>query len=394
MGRPMEASEADPVVGERRWSVLTVVVGGALVVGAGFCLAGPTAHRPVVVPLDAALTLIALVVGALTWRGSPRLAVVRVLGFAATPSVVFAGTCIWLARDVTLIGEGYADIITSMFLYLCGVVGFGVTLTAGSFIADRATRGPAPTGARRVRRAAQASLALLVIVALLGTHAALRRPPYERWLTSLPLRADLGVPTTWPADAWSAVTTSNGAVMRYRDVRVDGRYLRVYQHRRADRFAGTHVCWRGRSVRETPADWWTGAHECTRPSRFDRAPLRVRRDHERGLWIVDHGGRHDSGAFTDLGARVGPTYASILSSAAPPLSWVVSAWVTVLLAVALLRWPRSPVSTAAPLVAPYRPRPVAADPEDPVQLRDALALTIGALHAAPLAAYFLRAALG
>ncbi len=394
----MVAPNPKPAPVERRWSEWTIVVVGALVVVAGLYtglfVANLTARRPVVVALDAVLTLLAFVVGALAWRGSPRQAVVRVLGFATTSSVVFAGTCLWLARDVTLIGEGYADIIMSMFLYVCGVAGFGVAALAGNFIADRATRGPAPTSARRVRRAAQASLAVLVFVAILGTHAVLRRPRYDRWLTSLPLRADFGAPETWPVGAWSTVTTDGGAVKRYRDVRVDGQYLRVYGHPHDERFRGTTVCWLGLSVRETPAEWSSGAHECTRSSVLHGAPLRVRRDHDRGLWIVDHGGRHDSGAFNDLGARVGPTYASILSSAAPPASWVVSAWVALLFATALLRWPRPRGGAAVPLVAPYRPRPAADEPDDPAQLRDAFAVTVCALHAAPLAAYFLRAALG
>jgi len=385
------AHDPEPAV-ERRWSEWTISSVGALVVVAGFILSGEAARRPVVVPLDAALTMIALAVGALTWRRSPRQAVAGVLGFAATPSVVFAGIWIWLARDATLIGEGYADTIHAMFLYVCAVVGFVVTLTAGYVIAGGATRGPAHTSERRVRRAAQASLTLLVFVALLGTWSATRRPPYEQWLTSLPLRADLGSPATWRSDAWSTATTSDrDAATYHRDVRVDGQLLRVFQHVGRNQF---EVCWQGLSFRGTPAGWSSGARHCTRPDYIDGAAVRVRRDDDRGLWVIDHGGRHSSAAFNDLGARVGPTYASILSSAAPPLSWVVSAWVAVLFAVALLRWPRPSVGIAAPFVAPYRPRPAADAPDDPARLRDAFALTLCALHSSPLVAYYLRAALG
>jgi hypothetical protein len=241
-------------------------------------------------------------------------------------------------------------------------------------------------------RSPQTSLALLVLVALLGTHAARRRPPYERWLTSLPLRADLGVPTTWPAHAWTTITMAGGMVMHHRDVRVDQQYLRVY--RGGDRFAATRVCWQGLTVRDAASEWSTGPHDCTRPNPSEGARLRVHRDDERGLWIVDHGGRHYSAAFTDLGVRVGPTYASILSSASPPASWVVDAWIAALLAVALLRWPRPRLNPAVPLATPYRTSLGSAVSASPAQLREAFALTICVLHAAPLAAYFLRAALG
>ncbi|TAK29337.1 MAG: hypothetical protein EPO40_10605 [Myxococcaceae bacterium] len=390
----MAAHDAEPPadgVRRREWAGgLT----GALVTIAGFCLVGRLVHRPVVVPLDAALTLTALVLGVLTWRDSPRRAVVRVLGFAATSSVAFAGTWIWLARGATLIGEGYADIILATVLYLGAAVGLVFAMAAGTFVADKVTPAAGGRGALRVRRAARTSLALLVFLALLGTHAARRGPPYERWLTSLPLRADLGVPATWPADAWTTLTAADGAVTHHRDLRVDQQYLRVYQYRRGDRFSGTHVCWQGQSVRDAATERSTGPHDCTRPNHSEGARLRVRRDEGRGLWIVDQGGRHDSGAFTDLGVRVGPSYASILSSAAPPASWVLAAWIAALLAVALLRWPWPRLVPAAALSTPYRSSLGSPVPADPAELRVALALTICVLHSAPLAAYFLRATLG
>jgi hypothetical protein len=265
-------------------------------------------------------------------------------------------------------------------------------LAAGNFVAGKVTPAAGDKGTLRVRRAAQTSLALLVLVALLGTHAARRRPPYERWLTSLPLRADLGVPATWPADAWTTVTTAGGVVTHHRDMRVDQQHLRVY--RRGDRFAATRVCWQGPSVGDAATERSTGPHDCTRPNRSEGARLRVYRDDERGLWIVDHGGRQYSAAFTDLGVRVGPTYASILSSASPPASWVIAAWIAALLAVALLRWSRPRLDPAAPLATPYRASLGSDFPADAAELRAAFALTICVLHAAPLAAYFLRAALG
>lgn len=235
---------------------------------------------------------------------------------------------------------------------------------------------------------------LLVIVALAGTHAVQVRPPYEQWLTSLPLRADVGDPTAWPAEVWTADATTRGAVTEHRDVRIDGRYVRVYRDWRHGRFAAIYACWEGASVREPAADRAIGSRSCTRPDRPAGAPLRVRRDAARGLWIVDYGGRYGGAAFTDRGARVGPTYASILSSAAPPASWVVAAWVAALIAVALLRWPRARLDPAAPLASPYRAGPTVADAADPARLREAFALTICTLHAAPLAAFFLRATLG
>ncbi len=384
------ARDQEPVRGDRGWSLSTVVVALGLVFIAGFSIAESAAHDPVVVPVDAALTLVALVVGAVTWRGSARRAVVRVLGFAAAPPVVFACTWIWFAGGVTVVGETYGDTVMSVFLYVCGFIGLIVMLTAGNLIADTATRGSARTVARRVRRVAQTSLALLVIVTLLGTHAALRRPAYERWLTSLPLRADFGPPATWPTEAWSTIASpgSRGAT-HYRELRVDGQHLRVYRHGNQ-----INVCWPGVSGREGTDEGASNYHRCTRPDFVLEQAVRVRRDDARGLWVVDLGNRYSSGAFTDRGARVGPTYARILWSAAPPASWVVSAWVALLLAVALLRWPRRSGGPSASATTPYRPLPIATEVADPAMLRGAFAVTICAVHAAPLAAYFLRAALG
>jgi hypothetical protein len=139
--------------------------------------------------------------------------------------------------------------------------------------------------------------------------------------------------------------------------------VRVHRDRSRGGFATVHACWQGPAVLEPAAARSIGTRGCAHPARAEGARLRERRDAGRGLWIVDLGDRHTSAAFTDRGARVGPTYASILSSAALPAS-------------------------------PYRAGRAFAEPVDAARLREAFALTICALNAAPLAASFLRALVG
>lgn len=374
------------------WSVVIVTM---LLMGAGFCLVEEAVHRPVMVPVDAALSLVALAIGAVAWRASPSRAIVRVLSFVGASPVVFACVWMWLAREVTTRGEMYGEYVGAAIIYAFATASIVLAVGAASVVGERAQRGSASAGAALVRRTAHVLLASLVLLALLGTYAALRRPAYERWLTSLPLRADFGALETWPDGAWQAAPNPEAArhqAVRYRELRIGRQLLRVYQTGETHRW--TAICWRGLSSWETPPMPSSGGNTCTRSCELDGSPVRLRRDDDRGLWVIDYAGRHHSAVFNDLGARVALPYSAILSSAAPPGSWVVSAWVAAALAVALLRWPRQPAGTDAAPATPYRPRPVGSEPANPASLRDALALTICATHAAPLAAFFVRALVG
>lgn len=365
-------------------------LGGLLCLFLGIDLVPRARRLPLAVPMDVALTVIALLVAVLPWRGSPRRAAVRVLGVAAMSSIVFAATSLWFARGVTQMGEGYGEYLFAFVLYLGAAVGLVVAWAVGTAVADTVTSEGTATGSRR---AARAMLSLSVLLSCLGTHAAIRRPPYERWLSSVPVRADFGVPAAWPSIAWSIVDDHEEAPRLYRDLHVDGQRLRVFRHGSAGGSSWTQVCWRSSSLGEGRPERPSGAHECTRPTRSRTARLLVRHDDDRGLWFVDYDVRHYGAAFTDLGVRVDPSYASILSSAAPPVSWVVASWAAALCAIALLR-ARTGVGPGAPPAAPYRTQPAAAQPDDAARLREAFAFTVCALHSAPLAAYFVRAALG
>jgi hypothetical protein len=351
--------------------------------------------------LHGALTVLVLAVGMLTRAASPRRAIVRVLGFAAASPAVFASQWIWLGRGATIMGESYGETILAWFLYVGTTAGLLLGVFAGCKVAGWGLQRSNEALGVGVRRAAQVALALLVALTLLGSLASLRHPPYERWLASLPLMEDFGAPAAWPATAWSSITAAGGAPpSRYRELSVEGHRLRVFQRLGDPRFPATFVRWQGRSEWETPplvAEY--GGPDSTRANRFNQAPILIRRDAQRGLWIIDQGDRLSSAVFTDDGARVGPTYASILSSAAPPLSWVIGAWTAVLLAFALLRWPRHRIEPEVPSASPYRApiEPLDAMADDlryRALLTDALTLTICSLHAAPLAAYFLSAFLG
>ena len=379
------------------WRESGVLV-GILLAGAGIYLLLPALRLPLSALLNGALTVLVLAVGMLTRAASPRLAIVRVLGFAAASPAVFASHYIWFLRGATRSGDFYGETMLAWLLYLGTTFGLLMGVAAGCRVAEWALQRSIDGLGSRVRRAAHVSLALLLALAVLGTQASLRHPLYERWLSSLPLSEDLGTPSAWPATAWSTATLSGARQVRYLELIVSGRPLRVFQGLSFGRFTATIVRWQGRSGWETPPVTECGEGDCTRPNGFD-VPIRVRRDAERGLWVIDQGDRLHSAVFTDGGDRVQLTYARILSSAAPPRSWVVGAWGAALLAFASMRWSRRRGSNDVLAGLPYR-APVAPLDVSAVDLRcrallpHALALTICALYAAPLAAYFLSAFTG
>lgn len=383
-----------------KWQAAGGVLVGILLGGVGIYLLQPALRLPLSALLHGGLTVLVLAVGMLTRAASPRLAFVRVLGFAAASPVVFASNWVWLLRGATRSGDHYGETIVAWLLYLGTTFGLLMGVAAGCRVAEWALQRSIDGLGSRVRRAARVVLALLLALTLLGGHASLRHPPYERWLSSLPLMEDFGAPATWPATAWSSITATHGEPpSRYRELSVEGHRLRVFQQSSDYRFPATFVRWQGRSEWETPPVAECGVRDCTGANRLNRAPIRVRRDAQRGLWIIDQGDRLSSAVFTDDGARVGPSYASILSSAAPPLSWVIGAWTAMLLAFASMRWPRRRIEPEAPSALPYRApiEPLDGTADDlryRALLPDALALTICALNGAPLAAYFLHALVG
>lgn len=384
-----------------KWQAAGVAFVGTLLAGVGgIYLLQPALRLPLSALLHGGLTVLVLAVGMLTRAASPRLAIVRVLGFAAASPVVFASNWIWLLRGATIMGESYGEAIVAWLLYLGTTIGLTLGVVAGCKVAGWGLQRSNEAIGFRVRRAAQVVLALLVALTLLGSHASLRHPPYEPWLSSLPVIEDFGAPATWPATAWSSITATHGEPpSRYRELNVEGHRLRVFQRSSDYRFPATFVRWQGRSEWETPPVAECGVRDCTRANPLNQAPIRVRRDAQRGLWIIDQGDRFSSAVFTDDGARVGPTYASILSSAAPPLSWIIGAWTAVLLAFASMRWPRRRIEPEVPSALPYRApiEPLDGTADDlryRALLPDALALTICALNGAPLAAYFLHAVTG
>jgi len=81
------------------------------------------------------------------------------------------------------------------------------------------------------------------------------------------------------------------------------------------------------------------------------------------------------------------------TSAAPPVSWVAAAWVAVLLAAVSLRWSR-PRRRSDAMTSPYRGIIRSVEEPHRALLGDAVVVTVGSLHAAPLAVYVLRAWVG